>query len=150
MNIKLEQPAGLENFYRDVAVIAYPTEEKLNSFQEAVAGFKINNVPVGKVLADGNPKSEIKIRKGDIIDIAFNKDFTGSKIVIFPYLPFTWDDMAKITAGFTIYSSTDGKVYKKISDQEFTGVNKSITASFPATKAKFFRVELIKSNCYIH
>lgn len=147
ISLKLAQPEGLENFYRDVAIVAYPVSVDLNSFQQAVAEIMVNKVLAGSALTDGNPKTEIKIRKGDIIDIAFDSVFAAEKLVLFPHLPFSWDDMAKITAQFTISYSNDGEVYTKLADQEFSGVNKSITASFPITKAKFFRVEFVKSNC---
>ena len=46
-------------------------------------------------------------------------------------------------------SSTDGKVFNKIADLEFVGVNRSISASFPATKAKHFQLECINSGTAI-
>jgi hypothetical protein len=40
----------------------------------------------------------------------------------------------------------DGKTYSKVSDLAFVGVNKAITATFPETKSKYFRLELINTS----
>ncbi len=142
----LAQPVSVEGFYKDVAVIVYPVEDKPNSFHKAQARIELNKVAVGDTLTDGNPKSVINLKKGYVIDISSNTEFTADKLAIFPYLPFCWDDMGKINVQFTISSSNDGIVYTKVADLQFTGVNKSITALFPETKAKFFRLELSKTN----
>ena len=146
VNLKLEQPLTLENFYRDAFVLAIPDQEELNSFQKSGARIEVNKVTAGTVLTDGNPKSEINLKKGDVIDVNLKTAFTASKLEIFPHLPFCWDDMGKITVQFTFSSSNDGKTFTKVADLEFAGVNKSIIATFPTTTAKFFRFELSKTN----
>ena len=143
INTKLSQPSSLNNFYRDVAVVAYPMEEKQNSFQKAQPKIEVNKVSAGTVLADGNPNSEIYINKGDIITITLPADFMANKLVLFPHLIFSWNDMSKIKNQYTISSSTDGKVFNKIADLEFVGVNRSISASFPITTARYFQLECI-------
>jgi hypothetical protein len=142
----LAQPVAVENFYRDVAVVAFPMEENSNSFQEAGPNIEVNRISSGNVLFDGNPKSEINFRKGDVIDVNFGADFNTGKLVLLPHLPFCWDDMGKITVQFRLSSSNDGVLFTKIADLEFAGVNKSISAQFPLTKAKYFRIEFVKSN----
>ncbi len=144
--IKLVQPVEVENFYRDVAVLAFPLEKKTNSFQDANPNMDINKTSAGNLFYDGNPKTEISFKKGDVVDVGFNSEFTATKFVILPQLPFCWDDMGKIIVQFSLSSSNDGKVYTKIADLEFTGVNKSLSASFPITKAKYFRIEFIHDN----
>ena len=147
VNIKLEQPVVVKDFYRDVAVVAYPLSIKPNSFQNAHPTFEVNKGISGNgVLADGNPKTEINFKKGDVIDIRLDSVLRANKLVIFPHLPFCWDDMGKILVQFTISSSNDGKNYTKIADVDIVGVNKSITVYFPETKAKYFRLELSKTN----
>jgi hypothetical protein len=113
VNLKLEQPVTLENFYHDAFVLAIPDQEEPNSFHKTGARIEVNKVPTGTVLTDGNPKSEINIKKGDIIDINLQTAFTASKLEIFPHLPFCWDDMGKITIQFTFSSSNDGKTSLK-------------------------------------
>ncbi|HEU0227850.1 MAG TPA: glycosyl hydrolase, partial [Arachidicoccus soli] len=141
VNIKLEQPQATNNYYRDYAVIAFPTEENANSFAKAKPEIYINNRNTAKLLFDGNPKSKITVQKGDIININFTSDFTTSKIALFPYLAFTWSNMAEFSSNFVLSSSIDGNSFSKITDLSFVGLNKSIELAFPETKAKFFRLE---------
>lgn len=146
INTALAQPVSLEGFYKDVAVVAFPAEEKPNSFHQDQARIKLNKLAVGDTLTDGNPKTAVNLKKGAIIDVNTDTAFTADKLSIFPYLPFCWDDMGKITVQLTLSSSNDGNVYTKVADLEFIGVNKSIMVSFPETKARFFRVALSKTN----
>ena len=141
VNIQLEQPPAIEDFYRDFAVVAFPTEENFNSFRKSSPIITLNNLSTKTLLFDGNPKSEIKVKKGDVISITFKSDFTADKIALFPHLPFTWNDMSKISSHFVLSASSDGKSFSKIADLEFIGLNKSITANFSPTKAKFFKLE---------
>nr|WP_294897643.1 glycosyl hydrolase [uncultured Pedobacter sp.] len=141
VNIKLEQPQATNNYYRDYAVIAFPTEENANSFAKAKPEIYINNRNTAKLLFDGNPKSKISVQNGDIININFTSNFTTSKIALFPYLPFTWSNMLEFSSNFVLSSSIDGNSFSKITDLSFVGLNKSIELEFPETKAKFFRLE---------
>lgn len=144
--IKLEQPIAVANFYRDVAVVAFPMEEKQNSFHEARPEIEVNMVTTGTVLFDANPKSEINLKKGGVIDVKTGSEYTAGKLVLLPHLPFCWDDMGKIKVQFRLSYSNNGTDYTKIADLDFIGVNKSISATFPLTKAKYFRIEFVNSN----
>ena len=150
LNLKLPEPFKLENFYRDEAVIAFPMKENSNSFKEANPEMIVNQVPVGKTLFDGNPKSEIDFKKNHRVDIHFNQEFSANKLVLYPHIPFCWDlalvDKGKIKLVFAISTSNDGKGYTKIADLELIGVNKAITATFKTTNAKHYRLELIKTS----
>lgn len=142
----LAQPLVVENFYRDVAVIAYPFEGQKNGFYERIETIKVNGVSVGSVLSDGNPKTRINLRKGDVIDLSFQDSFDADHLALLPHLIFCWDDMAKVSVGFTLSSSDDGKDYEKISDIEIIGVNRSFSKAFTPTKRKFYRIQFAKSN----
>jgi hypothetical protein len=150
VSVKLAEPIKVENFYRDEAVVAFPMQENTNSFKEARPEINVNQVSAGNVLFDGNPKSEIGFKKGHVVDIRFNADFTANKLVIYPHLSFSWDlplvDNGRIKLFFALSTSNDGKTYTKVADLEFVGVNKAVSASFPATKAKYFRLELVKTS----
>ena len=143
---RLEKPVELENFYRDVAVVAFPIETESNSFQDAKAEIDVNKNSSGSLLYDGNPNTEINLKKNDVVDVIFKTEFTAGKLSVLPHLPFCWDDMGKISVQFRLSSSNDGLVYSKIADLEFTGVNKSLISSFPVTRAKYFRIEFTKEN----
>lgn len=150
VSLKLEEPIKVENFYRDETVVAFPMQENTNSFKEAHPEMDINKVSAGAVLFDGNPKSEIDFKKNQLVEIRFSTDFTANKIVLYPHLPFCWDlalvDNGRIKLFFALSTSNEGKTYTKVADLEFAGVNKAVTASFPATKAKYFRLELVKTS----
>ncbi len=146
VNIPLAQPLVVENFYRDVAVIAYPFEGKKSAFHEGIENIKVNGVAVGSVLTDGNPKTEINLKKGDVIDIAFKENFEAAQLALLPHLIFCWDDMAKVSVGFTLSSSDNGKEFEKIFDIEITGVNRSVSKAFTPTNKKFYRIEFLKNN----
>jgi hypothetical protein len=149
-NLHLPEPIKLENFYRDEAVIAFPMKENTNSFKEANPEIIVNKINTGKLLYDGNPKSEIDFKKNYVVDLHFDKAFSTNKIVLFPHIPFCWDlalvDNGKIKLVFALSTSNDGTNYSKVADIEFVGVNKGISASFPITKATYFRLELIKTS----
>ncbi len=145
INVKLEQPQSLQNFYRDVAVVAFPIQEKLNSYQKAEPKVTLNKEDAGRILNDGNPLSELRIKAGAVINISFSTEFTANKLVIFPRMVFDWADMEKISSQFILSSSNDGVNYNKISNPELVGVNKSISVMFPETKAKYYKLECLKS-----
>lgn len=146
INTHLTQPLAINNFYRDVAVVAYPIEEKQNIFQKAKVDIEINKISAGTILTDGDPKSKIAIRKGDLINFTFESDIAANKVVLFTSIVFTWGNLDKISSQFVLSSSTDRKEYTKIADMEFTGVNKINTVTFPATRAKYFQLECKKGN----
>ena len=146
INVKLPEPPAIENYYRDVAVLAIPANEGPNSFAEAQPDISVNQVSVGNIFYDGNPKSIINLEKGSAIDVKFNNDFTAGKLVLFPCMTFSWDDMAKVSNQFAISYSNDGKNFTKIADYEFVGVNRTFTARFAETKARYFRIEFVKGN----
>ncbi len=150
VSVKLAVPIKVENFYRDEAVVAFPMQENSNSFKEARPEIDVNKVSTGNVLFDGNPKSEIDFKKNHVVDVRFSTDFTANKLVIYPHLPFSWDfplvDNGRIRLLFALSTSNDGKTYTKVADLECVGVNKAVSATFPATKANYFRLELVKTS----
>lgn len=145
ISVQLAQPPTVQNFYRDVAVVAYPINESLNSYQKAEPQVTLNKSNVNIILNDGNPLSELKIKTGDAISIVFTSEFTADKLVVFPRMVFDWSDMSRISAQFILSSSADGVNYNKIRDLEFLGVNNSVAITFRETKSKYFKLECVKS-----
>jgi len=150
VTIMLAEPIKKENFYRDEVVLAFPMKENSNSFKEANPKIEVNRISTGNVLFDGNPKSEIDFKKNHVVDISFDNDFTANKLVLYPHLPFCWDfvlvDNGKITLNFALSISNDGKVFNKVADLKSVGSNKPITITFPITKSKYYRLELVKTS----
>jgi hypothetical protein len=144
INMKLAEPTRINNYYHDVAVVAYPDEEKENSFHLASPKMEMNTASVETVLTDGNPQTEVHLKTGDELVIKLASDISVNKMALFPRLIFSWDDMSKIKNKYVLSFSKDGNVYNKIADVEFTGVNKPMEATFPATKARYFKVTCIK------
>ncbi len=143
INIQLEQPQAVQNYYRDYAVIAYPVEEKTRSSEQFKPSISLNDKDTKSIFFDGNPLSKLNVNTGNIISIAYPSTYSCNKLVLFPNLPFTWNNMETLSSRFSLSSSADGKTFKKVADLEFVGLNKSIEATFPPTKAKFFQLECL-------
>lgn len=146
VNIQLEQPPAINNFYREFAAVAFPVKADLNSFVKSSPIISLNNVDTKALFFDGNPKSEKTVQKGDVLNIAFKAAFTTNKIALLAHLPFSWSDMNKIETKFVLSASNDGKTFLKISDLDFIGINKIITVDFPSTTARFFKLECIAND----
>ncbi|MDA3821313.1 MAG: glycosyl hydrolase [Bacteroidales bacterium] len=144
INVKLPQPQALHDFYRDVTVVAYPIKEKLNSYQEAKPKVSLNARDLSKVLHDGNPLSEEKIKTGESIQLSFPSEFTAEKMVIFPRMVFEWGDMRMISSKFILSESNDGVQYNDIKEFELTGVNQAFTVIFPKATAKYYRLKCVE------
>jgi hypothetical protein len=141
IQIQLEKPQALHDFYRDAAVVAFPVNEKLNSYQQAKPKVALDKADAGTVLNDGNPLSELKIKTGEAILVSFSSEFSADKLAIFPRMVFDWADMTKIKSRFTLSASNDGVNYQKIKDIKVVGVNQSLSFSFPETKSKYFKLD---------
>ena len=140
VNIQLEKPKALHDFYCDAAVVAFPIQENQNSYQKAEPKVVLNNTRTGSILNDGNPLSELAIKTNDAILISFSSEFEANKLVVFPRMVFDWADMSQIKSKFSLSSSNDGVTYSKIADFVLIGENKTILFSFPQTRAKFFKL----------
>jgi len=140
VNVQLEKPQTMRDFYRDAAVVAFPITENLNSYQKAKPGITLNKADATDILNDGNPLSELKIKAGEAISISFTSDFTADKLVLFPRMVFDWGDMSKISAKFVLSTSNDGINFNKIKDLKLVGVNRFLSFSFPGIKSKYFKL----------
>jgi len=140
--LKLAQPYSEKNFYQDVVVLAYKTNQITNSYHKAQPVYLKNTIPTGNTLTDGSPTSALVLKKGDKITISFKKSIDVEKIVIHPRKRFMWDSMDKFTSSYILSSSTDGKNFTQIKKIDILGVNQSVTTKIPATKAKYFQLEI--------
>ena len=142
ISIKLNQPCAIQNFYKDIAVVAYKTKESLNSFQVIKPKISLNNVSDATALMDGDPVSAVKVTKGDFIQISFNKPFEFDKIALYPRKPFTWCNLDTYISKYTLLISDDGKKYTPFKDITVTGIRNIIIIPVPKIKAKFVRLSL--------
>jgi hypothetical protein len=140
--IALPKPYSEYNFYRDVAVFAYPCDEPLSSFQSAAPKVTVNGANQTTWLTDGNPISAISVKSGDKILFTFDKPFTAEKIVIHPRKPFQWGSMDSFVSKYVLRASDDGNNFVKVKDIEIKGLNNSVSFEIPATTAKFYQLEI--------
>ena len=68
-------------------------------------------------------KSKLFIGWIILMTVIILADFTASKIVLYPHLPFCWDlcliDNGRIKLFFTLSTSNDGNAYTKVADLKF-------------------------------
>jgi hypothetical protein len=140
--LSLKQPYSEWSFYRDVAVLAYRTDRKSNSFSQAKPACKLNGKSVNDILNDGDPMSTVWVHAGDRIDLVFSEDFTADRISIMPHKTFSWSDMNSVVSAFDVSVSSDGKNYRKIASPEIRGLNESFIKDIPSVSSRFWRIEI--------
>ncbi len=141
LTIKLPRPYSERDFYRDVAVVAYPSGQPSSSFQSAIPKVAVNGAET-VWLTDGNPISGVAVRRGDKIQLAFDEPFTAEKIVIHPRKRFAWGRIDSFMSRCTLSVSQDGKGFEKVKNIEIRGLNRSVSIEIPATSAKFYQLEV--------
>jgi len=139
ISTSLTQPNAERNFYKDVAVIAFPSIQAGTDFK-IHSVYKMNGSTITNCLSDGDPSSEIAVKKDDKILVTFDKTATIGKIVIHPRKKFMWKDAREFTSSYVISSSIDGITFTKIKDLQFKGLNQSVSTELPVTKARYFQV----------
>ena len=140
--IPLLKPYSEYNFYRDVAVFAYPSDEPISSFQSAAPRVTVNDVNQTTWLTDGNPVSGISVKSGDKILFTFDKPFAAEKIVIHPRKRFLWGSMDSFRSKYVLRASDDGSNFRMVKDMEIKGLNSSVFFEIPATTAKYYQLEI--------
>jgi hypothetical protein len=146
LRLKLPQPVSRNNFYRDVTVLAYPTDDKPENFSKIQPACKLNDKLLGSDLYDGSPVSSLVMRVNDKLLFEYPKSVKTSKIVIFPRITFTWNDIRGLKVSYILSSSIDGTQFTEIKKFDVTGVNQPTTINFPEVKAKYFKLELVSFN----
>ncbi len=140
VSLKLGKPFAEHDFYRDVAVVAYPVTGGLNSFREAAPGITLNGSADASVLADANPLSSLTVQSGDLIEIVFEEGFTAERLAIHPRGVFMWGEISQVRINYTILASDDGKRFREIGKASSKGLNRSFIFDLPETRASFFRI----------
>lgn len=146
INVSIKKPYSLKNFYKDVALIAYKTEETISSFQSSAPKVTLNDSTDASYVTDGNPVSEIDVKKGDYLNISMAAPLSFDKIAIYPHRSFMWGNPDDFSISFTLSVSNDGKQYRKISDFTIKGLNKTEYISIPLTTSRFARITLNSFN----
>lgn len=151
ISVKLAQPPTVENYYRDVAVLAFPNVHEASSYVKASPTVKNKNTLLKETLTDGNPLTQTEFKEKSAITISFDAPFETDQLVILPHLVFSWGPMDNIPMSFVLSSSTDGKTFSELKTVEITSVNIPHRVEFPRTKARYFQLKSRsnKSKCAI-
>ena len=142
INVSIKKPYSLKNFYKDVALIAYKTNETNSSFRSLAPKITLNDSEDASYLVDGNPVSAINVKKGDYLNISMAAPISFNKIAIHPRRSFMWGNPDDFSTSFTFSVSNDGKQYRKISDFTIKGLNKTDYITIPLTTTRFVRISL--------
>ncbi|MDX2190921.1 MAG: glycosyl hydrolase, partial [Bacteroidota bacterium] len=142
VSLTLPTPFMRDNFYKDVAVVAFPSISIENAFSSAKPEIKLNDSTNASVIADASPISALKVERGYYFTFKFKDNYTTNKITLLPRKEFMWNDPKSFTTKYILYSSTDGKKYKKISEFELKGLNDIKEIAFPKVTAKYFKLEV--------
>lgn len=139
---KLATPYAEQNFYTDVAVVAFPSRSPLNSFVKQLPRVKLNDSLVGNLLYDGCPVSGVKVKRKDEINIHLAETYPVFTLVIHPRKVFMWDNISKFKSQYTLLISDDGKKYRPVKTFELQGLNASFAVPLPAVKASYYRLRV--------
>lgn len=142
VNISLKKPYSLDNFYKDVALVAFKTDEPTSSFQLSSPLVSLNDSADASYVTDGDPVSGADMRKGDFLDISLPKPLEFNKIAILPRRSFMWGNTDDFVTSYTLSVSENGKQYHKILDFSIKGLNKTEYVTTPLSTARFARISL--------
>ena len=138
--MKLPEPASNSDYYRDIAVLGYPSTRDRDPFAASSPRISVKGSPAGDILFDGNPFSMIPVHGPVSIDISLPGPMSVSKLAIHPRKDFQWGSMRGIRFNVTLQVLEGRSGYRTIAESESTGINQTAVISFPETKASRFRV----------
>ncbi|PTR01449.1 alpha-L-rhamnosidase-like protein [Mucilaginibacter yixingensis] len=141
VTVKLNEPVGLQNFYKDDRILAYQSAGA-NSFDLAHPSTKLNGVAIGDTVTDGSPVSVMECKPGTIIDLTFGKAFTAEKIEIATNRIRT--SAAKDVAHFNLLAGNNENDLHQIAVIDVPVNNEVFSISIPRTTAAVYRLELPK------
>ena len=135
---KLAQPKEKINFYRDVAVIAWPSAINYSN-QINLQEISINDSIDASVLADGEPFSFMEVSTNDAVKFSFEQPQLVEKVAIHPHLYFQWG-IVDLNSRFDIEVSDNGRAFTKHISIQVTNMNKTSIITIPPVAAKYFRI----------
>jgi len=140
IDVRLPEPKGNLDYYRDIRVLAFPAKSGVSSFQKAQAVIKADGLPAGDILYDGDPFSMIPVKEGSVIDILFNNDFAVDKLAIHPRVEFVWDNLGDIHYQIELQASSDGRSFKTIQVFDGPPSNRTTVFEMKTVAARNFRI----------
>jgi hypothetical protein len=140
--LHLPEPAGVQNFYRDVAVVAMQNTESLNKLPESPRAMKINGLTDASALSDGSPVTAISLNPGDFIDILQADGQESVRLSAIFFHNSMWGDPENFEYTFSIQESEDSISFRPLGNITLLGVNKLNIIDIPPVRAKHARLVL--------
>jgi hypothetical protein len=144
--VKLLQPLANLNYYKEVAILAVKSKQKINSFHRAKPEILFNDKGIEPYICDGSQVSGPIVKEGSQITFKFSGNFTATKIAIMPRRAFMWSDPGQFKTQYTLYASKNGTQYQKVQQFSITGINQMTEIEIPSTTASYFKLEYNGSN----
>jgi hypothetical protein len=141
LDLSLLKPAEIAGFYRDVAVVAFPTPQRPSGFRSAAPHLRVNGAetPMGP-LFDGCPISTVRIKPGDRLELESSSALTFDRLAVHVRRPFMWGDPAKMVTRLALQTSDDGREYRTLAELSVRGLNGTQVLTLPRASARFVRV----------
>jgi hypothetical protein len=140
VSLELPEPKSKHDFYRDIAVLAYPSPHGSDLFAASSPGITVNGSPAGDTLFDGDPFSMIPLAGPAAIDITLLDPLSVSQLVIHPRKEFAWGPLQQIRFRITLQAADGITGFRTIAEFDHQGVNQTVIFPFPETTADRFRV----------
>jgi hypothetical protein len=142
ISLRVPRPHANMDFYRDIALLAYPAGQKENSFAASSPACMVNNRPAGQILYDGNPFSMVRVSGPTTIDISCPEPLTVSSLSVHPRKDFQWGYMDDISCRITLQQSDGSPPYRTIAEFEKPKINTTTLIPFPEITGSHFRVTI--------
>ena len=143
----LPQPQAVRDFYRDIAVFAFPTpvgdDVRMTEHSPKLTASTTNGSSDLKKLLDGNPKTTVSLprperNKPQFVQIEFAQPFAAR------LLSLTLGGTGRVSCHGALQVSDDGQKFKTI--REFDARPGSSSLVFPEVSSRFFRVLFTKAD----
>ncbi len=140
----LPQPLCDTEFYRDVAVVAFPDKTALKNQKQEQPVIVMNDTINGALFADGNPESMMEIRNGDVIRFSTKNRQEKMRIALMQNFKGAFYFPGPKTIEYTVKASDDGIHFKKLAEIATNKFYVTDIIEIPKTSARFFQVEVSK------
>jgi hypothetical protein len=139
----LPEPLCDIDFYKDIAVIACRTAKPQPTAQD-LSGLTVvvNDTVDGKALIDGSPESMTGILQNTAVKFEYDRAVTKSTISILLNFKGAFYFPGHKKVGYSLSASDDGLHYRKVADFDTEKFYSVQFISFPATTARYFRLEV--------
>ncbi len=168
VSLRLPEPGARNDFYRDIRVLAFKSDEADNSFRQASPKILVDGNLILKnlhdgnkdlkpfsefpfqysyeILHDGNPLSATDVKEGSVIDIAFEETFTSEKLALHFRRRFQRRPYSEVHFNVVLKVSSDGKTYREVSRIIDPGLNQTRIFQFPTVSARYYRLIIQDQN----